>query len=125
MYPNGKEEFFEYNRRMYSLLFTAMEKFGVNILIENSAEANTGGQYYFMTGREMRDFLDWVNHPRLLVVWDTGHANLHLNNQYDDIMALGEKLVGLHIHDNGGNCDEHTMPFMGTLNMAFSHERDR
>ncbi len=118
MYPyHGREEFFEYNKKMYSLLFEAMDKYGVNVLTENSAEANTLGKYYFMKGQEMRDFLDWVGNPRLLAVWDTGHANMRGNNQAEDIVALGEKLAGVHIHDNDGNKDEHTAPYMGTLNM--------
>ena len=118
MYPyHGREEFFEYNKKMYSLLFEAMDKYGVNVLTENSAEANTLGKYYFMKGQEMRDFLDWVDNPRLLAVWDTGHANMRGNNQTEDIIALGDKLAGLHIHDNDGNKDEHTAPYMGILNM--------
>ena len=116
-YPEGREAFFEHNKRAYELLFPAMEKYQVNVLIENSAEVNMKGRYFFMTGQEMRDFLDYVDHPYLKAVWDIGHANLRGNNQYEDLVALGDKLAALHIQDNDGNRDEHTAPFQGTTNM--------
>ena len=116
-YPDGKEAFFEYNKKLFSLVIPLMEKYNVMVLIENSAEMNTGGKYFFMTGQDMREFLDMMDHPLLKAVWDTGHANMRGNNQYEDLMALGDYLVGLHVHDNDGNRDEHTAPFMGTLNL--------
>ena len=113
-YPAGMEQFFAYNKGLYEGLFPVMEETGVKVLIENSAEANMGPACYFMTGKEMVDFLDYVNHPLLGVVWDTGHANCRGNRQYDDLTALRGRLDGVHIHDNDGRCDEHTAPFMGT-----------
>lgn len=116
-YPDGKQEFFDYNKRLYSLLFPAMEKFGVNVLTENSCEINTLGRYFFMTGEDMREFIEYVGHPQLLAVWDTGHANIRKNDQSADIAALGNSLAALHIHDNDGSRDEHTGLFCGTLNI--------
>ncbi len=117
LYPEGRERFFEENRKGYELLYPAMERYGVQVLIENSAEANMKGRYFFMTGREMADFLDECHHPLLRAVWDIGHANLRGNNQYEDILALGSHLAALHIQDNDGQKDEHTAPFQGTVNM--------
>ena len=113
-YPDGREKFFAYNKSLYAGLFPAMEETGVKVLIENSCEANMGAACYFMTGKDMADFLDYVNHPLLGAVWDTGHANCRGNRQYDDLTALRGRLDGVHIHDNDGRCDEHTAPFMGT-----------
>ena len=114
-YPAGMEQFFAYNKGLYEGLFPVMEETGVKVLIENSTEANMGSACYFMTGKEMVDFLDYVNHPLLGAVWDTGHANCRGNRQYDDLTALRGRLDGVHIHDNDGRCDEHTAPFMGTV----------
>ena len=114
-YAQGMEKFFLYNKGLYEKLFPVMEETGVKVLIENSCEANMGAACYFMTGREMADFLDFMGHPLLGAVWDTGHANCRGNRQYDDLMALGGYLDGVHIHDNDGRCDEHTAPFMGTV----------
>ena len=117
LYPEGRERFFEENRKAYELLYPAMEHYGVEVLIENSAEVNMKGRYFFMTGKEMADFLDECHHPLLRAVWDIGHANLRGSNQYDDIVALGKYLHALHIQDNDGQKDEHTAPFQGTVNM--------
>ncbi len=113
-YPAGMEQFFAYNKGLYEMLFPVMEETGVKVLIENSCEANMGSACYFMTGQEMADFLEWVDHPLLGAVWDTGHANCRGNNQHDDLVALKGHLDGIHVHDNDGRCDEHTAPFMGT-----------
>ena len=99
----------------HTVSYPAGMETGVKVLIENSTEANMGSACYFMTGKEMVDFLDYVNHPLLGAVWDTGHANCRGNRQYDDLTALRGRLDGVHIHDNDGRCDEHTAPFMGTV----------
>lgn len=114
-YPAGMERFFTYNKSLYERLFPVMEETGVKVLIENSCEANMGPACYFMTGREMADFLDFVGHPLLGAVWDTGHANCRGNRQYEDLTALRGVLDGVHIHDNDGRCDSHTAPFMGIM----------
>ncbi len=116
-YPQGRDEFFRRNRDFYRSLFPTMEKWNVNVLIENSAERNMGGRYFFMTGEEMRDFADYVGHPLLHCNWDTGHANMRGNDQKADIVAMGGHLLALHIQDNFGTYDEHIAPFMGTLDL--------
>ena len=63
----------------------------------------------------MREFIEYVNHPRIHGCWDTGHANCE-GNQYDEIMAIGDELYAIHYNDNRGGLDEHIAPFMGTLN---------
>ncbi len=116
-YPAGREEFFAYNKKLFDLILPEAAERGITFLIENSCETNMAGRYFFMTGQEMRDFIDYVGHPNLKAVWDIGHANMRPTNQYDDIVALGDKLAALHIQDNDGLHDEHTAPFSGTVNM--------
>lgn len=116
-YPQGREGYFAETRRFCESLFPAMEKWGVNVLMENSAEENMQGKYYFMTGQEMTDFLDWVGHPLLHAVWDVGHANMRQTDQYRDICDLGGHLRALHIQDNFGTYDEHFAPLMGTTDL--------
>lgn len=115
-YPEGKEAFFQVNLRFYQRLYPLMEKYGVKVLVENSALKNTGGKYYFMKGAELREFLDRANHPLLEAVWDTGHANMENDDQYGSILALGEKLCAIHVHDNLGVKDTHQAPLFGTAN---------
>ncbi len=50
------------------------------------------------------------------VCWDTGHANLSSGvDQGESIRKLDGWLKCLHIHDNHGKFDEHTLPMMGTI----------
>ncbi|MCQ2432463.1 MAG: sugar phosphate isomerase/epimerase [Clostridia bacterium] len=116
-YPDGEAAYFEANRKFYEALYPAMEQHGVNVLIENSAHANMGGQYFFMTGKEMSDFIRYCSHPLLHACWDVGHANMQNPDQYGDLIALGDDLRAVHIQDNMGRTDDHLAPFMGTLDV--------
>ena len=111
----GKEEFFELNREFYKGLVPAMEENGVNVLIENSTAANMRDMYFINTGKDMREFIEYFDHPMLHACWDTGHGNCE-GEQYDQIVALGEELYAIHYNDNRGKMDEHMIPFLGTLN---------
>lgn len=117
----SKEEWFLKNKGFYEKLFETMERCGVSVLCENSStknfEKNSLSMYYFInTGKDMREFIDFVDHPLFGGCWDTGHANCD-GPQYKEIMALGDKLKAIHYNDNHGEGDdEHTAPFLGTLN---------
>lgn len=111
-----KEQFFEMNFGALKPLFPAMEKNNVNVLIENTTKANMGDKYYFLTGADMKEFIEYVNHPLLHACWDLGHANIE-GHQYEDIIALGDDLRAIHVHDNNGIDDMHVALFTGTLNI--------
>ena len=111
----GKEEYFERNRAFFRRLFPAMEVNGVNVLVENSTHANMGSRYYLYTGADMREFIEYVDHPLFHGCWDTGHANCE-GEQYGEIMAIGDELYAIHYNDNHGAKDEHLAPFLGQLN---------
>ena len=110
-----KEEWFKLNKEFYEKFFPTMERCGVNLLCENSTYRNTGDMYYINSGAEMREFIEYVDHPLFHGCWDTGHANCE-GNQYDDIIALGDELYAIHYNDNHGDRDEHIAPFFGSLN---------
>lgn len=114
----GKAGFFEGNKAFFEKLLPYAEECNVNILCENSSRINVAcdSAYYANSGKDMREFVKYVDHPLFHVCWDTGHANME-GSQYDDIMALGEHLHAVHINDNRGTRDDHTIPFMGTMNM--------
>ena len=116
-YASGasKQQWFEGNRAFCQRLYPAMEKCGVNVLIENSTAANMGSMYFANSGADMAEFLRFANHPLLHACWDTGHANCE-GSQYDDIMALGKELYAIHYNDNRGTRDEHLLPYFGTMN---------
>jgi sugar phosphate isomerase/epimerase len=108
-------QFMKENKKYNQLFFDDMEKHGVNILIENSADKDTPG-YYLRFGTEMREYIEFVDHPMLYACWDTGHAHMQGTDQYESIIALGDLLRGVHIADNLGDMDSHTAPFFGTCN---------
>lgn len=114
----NKDEFYEKNIAFYQRLFPIMEKTGVNVLTENTTKTNISPEmcYFFYKGEEMLEFIKSVNHPLFHAVWDTGHGNTE-GNQYEDIMALGDELYGIHVHDNSERGDEHVIPYLGTLNL--------
>ena len=110
-----KEEWFEKNKAFYGRLIPMMEKTGVNVLVENSTQANTKGRYWANSGKDMVEFLNYVGHPLLHACWDTGHANCE-GSQYQDILDLGKELYAIHYNDNHGERDEHLIPYLGTMN---------
>lgn len=111
----SKEEWFVKNKEFYNLLLPTAERLGINILCENSCAVNMKNRYFINSGRDMREFIEFVNHPNFHGCWDTGHANCE-GDQYDEIMALGDELYAIHYNDNHGEKDDHVAPFLGTLN---------
>lgn len=113
-------EFMEHNKRFYrDILDTAAEN-DVHILTENM----DGFTYYpLSTGHEMREFIDYIDHPYMGACWDTAHANINKKvkregDQYKSIVAMGDKLRGLHVADNFGvdGQHHHSWPFAGNIN---------
>ena len=111
----SKEVFFERNKAFFQKLIPTMERCGVNVLCENSSTVNSGSKYCLKNGKDMREFIDYVDHPLFHGCWDTGHANQE-GPQYDEILALGKELYAIHYNDNHGVTDDHIMPFFGRLN---------
>jgi len=101
------------NIAFYRLFEEDAEKYGVDMLTENSAEA-WNPDYFLRTGRETREFVEEAGIPRLHINWDTGHGNVQGCDQYRDIMDMGGELRALHIQDNDGHADAHLMPLAGT-----------
>ena len=111
-------DFYRENKRFYADLFDLMEKYNVKVLTENMHEF---AYFHLSTGKEMREFIDYVDHPLFGACWDTAHGNLNRKcrdqGQYQCITDIGDKLWGLHISDNfGDGPHHHTWPFAGIIN---------
>lgn len=110
-------QFFSENKKVYSQLFDLMEKYDVRAMTENM---DTFAYYPLSTGKEIREFVDYIDHPLMGVCWDVAHAHINpktkYNPQYDSIVTIGDKLFGLHVADNFGDCHHHTWPFAGIIN---------
>ena len=110
-----KDEFYAYNKMFFSEFFDLMEKYNIWVLTENWDNNVT----HFSTGKEIRDFLDYMDHPLLGACWDTAHGNIdgvaRKIGQYQNIIDIGDKLKGMHISDNFGDCHHHSWPFAGKI----------
>ena len=49
------------------------------------------------------------------VCWDIGHGNISAVKQSQALAYIGKRLKVIHLHDNNGITDDHTMPFTGTV----------
>ena len=111
-----KEMFYRYNKKFYSEFFDLMEKYDIFVMTENWDSTYP----LFATGKQISDFLTDVGHPLLAACWDTAHGNIDQTSreigQYQNIIDIGERLKGVHIADNFGDCHHHTWPFAGIIN---------
>lgn len=118
---NTEEEFFERNAAFYRTLLPVFEECGVKLLVENIG--NYADPYFLKNGQALRKLVDMLDHPLAFACWDVGHANHFYPedcDQYESILALGDKLAAVHVHDNCGYFDDcpmhiridmHTMPY--------------
>ena len=87
------------------------EEFGMRIAVENMLNIES------MLGRtpeEIQGILENVRRENLGFVFDVGHANT--NGNVDSFLALKEKMVHVHVHDNKGARDEHLPVKSGNVN---------
>lgn len=111
-----EEAFYKYNKMFYGEFFDLAEKYGITLMTENWDNDKS----HFSTGKQISGFIDSVDHPLLAACWDTAHGNIaknaRENGQYNNIIAIGDKLKALHISDNFGDCHHHSWPFAGIIN---------
>lgn len=110
-----RQTFIRENISFFKLFEEDAERFGVKLLVENTAAA-WNPEYYLWTGEDMTDFVEKADSDCIEICWDVGHGNVQGCNQYDDILAMGKHLKALHIQDNFGDYDTHGMPMSGTTN---------
>ena len=102
---------FDINVELLKRLIPFAEKFDVILCVENMPFKNNP----ISTVSEIKRIVRTVDHPRVKVCLDTGHANIFSNDIAADVRLLGDDLATLHVHDNSGNEDEHKLPYWGTI----------
>lgn len=60
------------------------------------------------------DIFEKINHPFLKFCYDSGH-NHCFDPEIDYLEKYGDKLICMHLHDNAGKRDEHTLNRFGTI----------
>lgn len=112
-----KEETFIRNKEFFDDLLHFSEKFGVNILVENFDRMVFDDVYWIVSATDLKEMIDYVNHPLFHGCWDAGHANMQPFSQNEGLKVLGEDVYAIHVQDNFGSVDTHLAPFFGTMSM--------
>ncbi|MEG1874378.1 MAG: sugar phosphate isomerase/epimerase family protein [Angelakisella sp.] len=94
------------------------KKLNVGISIENMADfyKSPCRRRYSVSADELVDLVDTIHDPMVGITWDTGHANIQgYRQQSKQLKVIGSRLTSLHINDNHGVQDIHTLPFLGNV----------
>lgn len=126
---NGNpERLFEMNMDFYNRLKPYAEEYGVKIALENLPQQHRFSPLHQFWGRfkvvksicstpeEFVRYLDELNSDAFVACLDIGHAMIAGQNPSELIRRLGgRRLKALHVHDNDGLRDMHTIPFYGGM----------
>lgn len=105
------------NRMFYDPFVEQGIGLGVGTAFENMIQ--TPGPmklHYTAHYDELIEFADSYGDPMVKICWDFGHANLTGLDQCAALRKVGKRLACLHVNDNYGLSDNHTIPFLGTVN---------
>ena len=112
----SEADLYRYNKMFYGDLLDLAERYGIFVLTENWDHDRT----HLSTGKQLRALVDAIGHPRMGVCWDTAHGNLAESSraigQYENLIAIGDKLKAVHLSDNFGDVHHHSWPFAGIIN---------
>lgn len=121
---DDKEKDREINLKMYRRLMPAAKKYGVKICLENLFRAENGAiiESYCTRAEDNCELIDTLNaeagEELFGFCFDTGHANLFRDiNVREFLNTMGKRLTVLHIHDNNGCGDKHTIPYTQTVDI--------
>ncbi len=116
--PGQKKEVeVQANLNLYRRLMPAAKAHGIKICLENIFKHDNRRciEGACSDVREACWYVDTLNREAGEEVFgfcfDTGHANVLGRNLYQFITSLGNRLKVLHIHENGGDCDDHMLPY--------------
>ena len=121
-FDGGAEKLFEENMAFYRRLKPYCEEYGIRVALENLPQMKS-----FAFGEKVVDsvcaaleefirYLDTLDSDCFTACLDIGHAMITGHSPQDFIRSLGkERLTALHVHDNNGQKDWHTLPFEGGM----------
>lgn len=95
------------------MLVMVAERVGVEVAVENGW--NDGQHPLITCAEEHTSLIEAVASPALKALLDLGHAHTFGGDPAAYIEGVGPHLVGIHLHDNGGEWDEHLPLGRGTL----------
>ena len=106
----------EVNYGIFSSLIPVAKENGVILALENMPSHTH--HIPCSSVEEWRDYVDMMNSDWFAACMDTGHANMARNYtdmpvryEVDDyIKIMGNRIRCIHVHDNDGHGDDHTIP---------------
>lgn len=122
--PKGThEDQLKHNLEIYSPLLPLAREYGVKIAIENmhaprKDENGNEVKHVCLDPNEHKAYVDAFNDPLVVACLDIGHAVVAGYTPHDFVRGLGDALFCLHVHDNDGISDMHTLPYSGKLDFA-------
>ena len=111
--PEGNaEKTWKVNAEFMSELLAYAKTLDVTICLENMPMRN------FSMGRPERilEFVREMDDPNFKICLDTGHVSYFPDLKVEEqVRLLGDQIRVLHVHDNGGEKDEHRYPGKGII----------
>lgn len=97
-------------------LLNLCDRYGVMLALENLNPLPQNSELIFLCDRlaEMQQVLESFDSEKLRMVLDAGHANA-AEGAPEYVRKLHRFIVGIHVHDNDGQHDTHSLPGSGTL----------
>ncbi|MCL2832037.1 MAG: sugar phosphate isomerase/epimerase [Treponema sp.] len=93
-------------------------KIGLERLKQITGEAEKGNIIVALENLRKTEYLDFafanIDSPNLKLCYDSGHENC-FTKKGDVLDKFGGKLYCLHLHDNDGSGDQHTIPGNGSI----------
>lgn len=113
------EALYEMNLEFYARLIPYCEEYGITVCTENMWQCYGDSKRIWDStcskAEEFVRYVDGIGSPFVKACVDIGHTVLVGENPVKMITALGHRVAALHVHDNDGIRDEHTVPFHGII----------
>ncbi len=113
------EALYEMNLEFYAKLIPYCEEYGITVCAENMwqcyGDSNKIWDSTCSKSEEFVRYIDGIGSEYIKACVDIGHTVLVGENPVRMIKALDHRVAALHVHDNDGIRDEHTIPFHGII----------
>lgn len=109
--PNDKYPINRLGMQRLESITNKAEEFSVNIAFENLGNMNN-----------VTHVLDTINSKRVGFCYDSCH-HANYTSEADWLGKYGNRLMAIHLHDNGGEKNQHQLPFDGNIDWSMVMEK--